>query len=612
MNLAALFACFVCGYVLAEDEDPICDVYLTSGWYSMGKYVISSQNIPCGATYSWYRTGELPNDTAQGIVDVELCLTDGRDACHDSITIQAKKCEEYKYVFKLVDVKHCPEAYCIGHGEPPNVISINPNITSRVSNDGVANTSILRFFCNFAPHVETTVLYNVTWAISLQNTLIAELTQKGPVPYNDTFNTSTMLTEHDMEAKGYGFNATIVCIVRAMFQLNGSVSGPKTSPELFCGIEVFSVSPIIFTDTPDFQNMSTIITLRLNIPFGCDVKRPKCSLDVLLVQLEKNENCRFSKISASDGKHYDMKCGRRIDHDEVGKNVSIHLNMSTGDWKNSYNQEFLVSLHTGGHHHNFFQQKFLKTLTIKAYVDTTLDASSQCYAHNDPRMRTFDGRTFGHHDEGVWYLYINTKEQLQVLIKTEQCWKRAQVTCNCGVVVNAGRDVFSISACETRNVFEKKFTSCEDKKVLEISTTSDGRIDIVLPTKTKVQVNRSWRYFLNVDIWASNADSNKSSGLCGYMDGNPQNDYTFLNGTETNSETAWRHSWRVPDDKNLFETSNHLTPWPAQKRFCSCPSNSSGRDITAGINCSAVDPEFCYVQGNEDQFDRCFTTRLTR
>ncbi|WAR31521.1 VWDE-like protein [Mya arenaria] len=572
----------VSGYKLADDEDPICDYYLIPGWYSMGTYVISSQNITCGATFSWYRTGELPTDTEQGIVDLELCLTSGEDACLDTLSIKTKKCEENHYIFELVDTWSCPEAYCIENvadnevnAEPPNVTSINPLITPTVHYEARAHT--LRFFCTFDPLVDTTVLYTVTWAISLQNTLIAELTQKGPVPFNDIFDTLTMLTENDMKEKGYGFGDTIVCIVRAMFELNGNVSEPKTSPVLFCGIEVLSDSPIIFEDTADHQNKTATINLRLNIPFGCRFNRDGCSLDVLLVQLEKNDNCRFSRITAGDGKDYDMRCGGRIQQDDVGKTVSVHVDM------------------------------------IKAHVETSQLVSSQCWSHNDPHMRTFDGRRFEHHDEGVWYLYINTEEKLQVLIKTKLCghvWNGYRVTCNCGVVVNAGRDVFSISACETGNFFERKFTSCEDEKVLEISTSSSGRIDIILPTKTKVQVNPYWAPFLNVDIWPSNADAKKPSGLCGYMDQNWSNDYVFLNGTVTNDETAWRHSWRVPDDRNLFENNNHLTTWPGQKRFCSCKGDKG--DITEELICSAVDPKSCHVQGDEDQFGRCFSTRVTR
>ncbi|XP_052788950.1 neurogenic locus Notch protein-like isoform X2 [Mya arenaria] len=381
----------------------------------------------------------------------------------------------------------------------------------------------------------------------------------------------------------------------------------------FAPEQVLSDSPIIFVDTADDQNKTATINLRLNIPFGCKKNRTGCSLDVLLVQLEKNNDCRFSRITAGDGKDYDMKCGGRIRQDDVGKNVSVHVDMVTGDWKNTYNQEFSVSLHTGSHHHTFFEKTFLKTLTIKAHVETSQLVSSQCWSHNDPHMRTFDGRRFEHHDEGVWYLYINTEEKIQVLIKTKLCghvWNGYRVTCNCGVVVNAGRDVFSISACETRNFFERKFTSCEDEKVLEITTSSYGRIDIVLPTKTKVQVNAYGAPFLNVDIWPSNADAKKPSGLCGYMDQNWSNDYVFLNGTVTNDETAWRHSWRVPDDRNLFENNNHLTPWPGQKRFCSCKEDNG--DITDELICSAVDPRSCHVQGDEDQFGRCFSTRVTR
>ena len=47
------------GYVLGEDESPICDYYLEAGWYSVYGYVLATTPEACGTTYNWYSKGKL-------------------------------------------------------------------------------------------------------------------------------------------------------------------------------------------------------------------------------------------------------------------------------------------------------------------------------------------------------------------------------------------------------------------------------------------------------------------------------------------------------------------------------------------------------------------------
>ncbi|XP_052794532.1 uncharacterized protein LOC128227759 isoform X2 [Mya arenaria] len=103
----------VSGYTLAEDEIELCDQYLVAGWYLLGNYTLSSQAIPCGTVFSWYRTGQLPQTVEEGAIDVDLCMAHGQELCIETMTVELQLCPQNVYAFLATDLWDCPSAYCV-------------------------------------------------------------------------------------------------------------------------------------------------------------------------------------------------------------------------------------------------------------------------------------------------------------------------------------------------------------------------------------------------------------------------------------------------------------------------------------------------------------------
>ncbi|XP_052788958.1 uncharacterized protein LOC128223688 isoform X2 [Mya arenaria] len=101
----------IIGYQPQDDEYPLCDFYISPGWYTLCGHVLSTNRTGCGTVFNWIRTGALPED---GPDLVDVCLTKKDEGeCLENSQVNASKCQDGTYVFYLVDTQSCPEAYCI-------------------------------------------------------------------------------------------------------------------------------------------------------------------------------------------------------------------------------------------------------------------------------------------------------------------------------------------------------------------------------------------------------------------------------------------------------------------------------------------------------------------
>ncbi|XP_060607129.1 uncharacterized protein LOC132759382, partial [Ruditapes philippinarum] len=102
----------VVGYKLADGENPICDQYFYKGWYKMYDNVIASTDGNCGTDINWYRKDALPEEIGKE-KNMNYCLNTGNGECGLEETGKVIKCSDEKYVFKLLPLPGCPQAYCI-------------------------------------------------------------------------------------------------------------------------------------------------------------------------------------------------------------------------------------------------------------------------------------------------------------------------------------------------------------------------------------------------------------------------------------------------------------------------------------------------------------------
>ncbi|XP_062603711.1 uncharacterized protein LOC134265508, partial [Saccostrea cucullata] len=215
-----------------------------------------------------------------------------------------------------------------------------------------------------------------------------------------------------------------------------------------------------------------------------------------------------------------------------------------------------------------------------------------CESHTDPHMKTLDGKYYECQLDGTFILYRNEIFQQEVQEKHHMCHPaRSYPRCTCAVAVRSGKDVFIVDICGTQTVIN--FPSCEDK-VLKVIKATDKHYKVIFPTGTLVEITfvswPNWNdWHLNIDIFPSPSDVGNSSGLCGILDNDYKNDFTWndANKTEDNPDNfnywnppnGFSKSWKVQNDEvDLFDTNVYgglKSITTVFDRTCTCKKNAN-------------------------------------
>ncbi|XP_078310491.1 von Willebrand factor D and EGF domain-containing protein-like isoform X2 [Crassostrea virginica] len=226
----------------------------------------------------------------------------------------------------------------------------------------------------------------------------------------------------------------------------------------------------------------------------------------------------------------------------------------------------------------------LKKIVVEVKEMDSLDLH-HCQSINDPHIRTFDGVYFDNFQPGEYLLYKNKDYEVEVRAAMVRC---ASGTCNCGVLVRSGDDVMRIDKCKWVNktssaypINEQLFTNGELTPRTQIFQEKDGKqFQVMLPTGTKVTVKDSYQAFINIFIYPSAADFNKTEGLCGTYDGNQDNDLLGPDGVITKVPDPGKRpdgysiKWRMSDVNSIFR-GYRGTVAMATPIYCSCYSDGT-------------------------------------
>lgn len=171
-----------------------------------------------------------------------------------------------------------------------------------------------------------------------------------------------------------------------------------------------------------------------------------------------------------------------------------------------------------------------------------------CQSNNDPHLYTFDGKSYeiqpNKYPEDVYTLFKNDLFHAEVQIEITRCpsqWNTAY--CNCGVAVRSGQDIYTISSCN--DISKMAYTNCADG-YLKVKSFGPNQYKIILPYGAYVMVylhSMSNNLLLNVQVYPSTLDEGNTHGLCGTLDGNPNNDFHDAEGFEINEE-SFVEEWR--------------------------------------------------------------------
>ncbi|XP_053387563.1 uncharacterized protein LOC123542645 isoform X2 [Mercenaria mercenaria] len=258
-----------------------------------------------------------------------------------------------------------------------------------------------------------------------------------------------------------------------------------------------------------------------------------------------------------------LKLGEKWD-----ANMKYRFRLSTIDHdyddKLYFDMSLLVTKASG---HTLQDTEIISTVQVTV-TDSRLHWNKRCYSHNDPHMRTGDGRYYGHQIVGNYMMYRNKAYQSEVHEYTRYCWEgyNSGPVCACGVAVRSGADVFMINRCGNFTILD--FLQCGDGGILEVEPIHGYRYKVTTPIGTIVIINlHSWGKTLDIDIYLSAKDFGNIDGLCGYFDGNRNNDFRHRDGSESAISNGYYYhefteSWRLLDAENFLKNANRsLEHW---------------------------------------------------
>lgn len=471
-------------------------------------------------------------------------------------------------------------AFAIRNDVPPNISSLKPEVTPNVILSSFRN--ILNFYCDFNPPPGTNYYYVVEWGIVTGLSWTHTLKEFEAVQYTSLyeFRAKTALTEQILKDKQFSrLGFTIACSITAQNTQNGVSSAARESLPKFFGIEVLNKTVRVS------NKRETTVFLRLTVPFGCSPhENGICSIPLHVFIPRNKDNCQLPDLTQIEGIR--NRCGVEIRSDMINEWIPLRLSAFDGETRLDLSTTYNLVLSTPHFFpsHPFFSNYFLDPITVEVHTDMTLLKDKLCYSYNDPHIGSFDGLRYESQKGGKFLLYRNKVYKTQVQTQTTECYRNTW--CNCGVVINAGRDVFLVSNCGNGQSlkWDIRFRECKDRVLWrKVKRETVSKYKIFLPTGTLVTVMLHGG-LLNVNIAPGLADFKNTEGLCGPFDQNIGNDRDKRPGSTEADATL---SWRVTPQEDLFNSrnDNNLEPWKDERLLCSCNADRTSTEVFDKATC---------------------------
>ncbi|KAL3836000.1 hypothetical protein ACJMK2_021455 [Sinanodonta woodiana] len=453
---------------------------------------------------------------------------------------------------------------------------VRPEI-HRLRND----TNRLIFYCDFHPLIDTSVLYLATWyrdKIEQDTILMSSLNY-----FREDIRSGSYLSETEIT-----LGMTILCTIYVIQQ---NITVP--SEPYFVGFEV------MFNDTLTIQNVAeTWVHIRLTVPFACHIQNEECFLGMNMFYNETGaDNCLVPSAAAL------TSCGIRISSSKWNESYAVRIVPMHGQNLISISRTYNIFLRTDvTFAHDFFRNYTLpRHIQVEVSTDTSNLNGKECHAICDPHMLTFDGRYYENQNEGTYILYKHLKSPIQVQMRTNRCYgfPEGPPFCPCGVAIAAGRDVFVVDRCSIPITIY--MPQCDDGTLQGKIKNAGNFYQIYLPSGSWVKVTSG--IFFNIYIYPSISDRVATSGLCGYLDGNAENDFMLRNRTTVPDSKfeEFNSNWLVKPEEDLFNISNYksLKSWPREDYLCIC-GHYQDDNGSQSEKCSPDSRKFCPESGLND------------
>ncbi|XP_015273667.1 PREDICTED: von Willebrand factor D and EGF domain-containing protein [Gekko japonicus] len=587
-------------------QDVICDHSLTSGWY---RFVIFDKpaEMPtkcvevnhCGTQAPvWLSLGESESLPQPGeIKHLTACATwrfffsTAEDCCLFRIPVSVRNCGDF-FLYLLQPTQGCM-GYCAevisdakphdcqsgDHGTqticsskfPPSQLQLplppSPSIPEIVA-ELVDDIVFLR--CTFdVPTANTSVGFVVVWSRLSPESIKEELRQE------TTVQTFSVL---ELDGINLRLGDRIYCSSSAFFLEKPEMQSPLTeSKEFFAGIKLH---PEAFTISEDGKQYRLTAESKIPIPcpkegqFGNDCK---ISLKLNTIEEGKDQRSLNLVLSSCLVDLFQHPCNNK-----TCSQASIHFAavsdfIQDGDTVTRIVVDPIIS-------DSFLWNNYVPESTQVTVKDLP---SAYCYSFTDPHIITFDGRAYDNFKTGTFVLYRSNFRDFEVHVRQWDCGSLYYpASCNCGFVAKEGADIIAFDMCSGQLRDSQPHLSIKSRdspdSYVRITESYQGRkVTISFSSGAFVRADVS-EWGMSLTLRAPSSDYKHTLGLCGTFDGNSENDYHDVDGTEisggTDAYLTFINEWRIAPGESLFDKIP--SPLTSAKKilFCSCSAGGMGAD----------------------------------
>ncbi|CAH1785137.1 unnamed protein product [Owenia fusiformis] len=422
-----------------------------------------------------------------------------------------------------------------------------------------------------------------------------------------------------------GMGNKLTCHYQAKYESSGNTTPTRFSDPFPIGFEIDEQSAHIVVE--EDQTSRGTIRVRPRVPLLCPSNRSEeaCSM---MVELRAPDYGRHRGKCPSNGDNRQLvfettKCTFNIYPSKWQEWLEIPVEATID---NQYDGDFIgkirlyvdeVKTHPAWSNHRLPDIK----VTV---VDKDIPLrKKRCSSTNDPHMFTFDGRKYDNFIEGEFILYKHATLPIQVNMFAKKCGRRARATCNCGVAVRAGGNIFIVDKCQGHlaEVIPGRpnagfrptriaVNGC-DESALHIYRKAN-EYTVYLPHGGRVKITGNKGNFVNVAYFPSSIDWGNTKGLCGILNNDISDDLTDRNGVvhrPSKRPDVFSVSWRVSRNESLYNPRS-FDPMP-KRLYCSCERRRGEHNVECGFNQKIKQCMDSGVDISDRESERCKTKRST-
>ncbi|XP_072181253.1 von Willebrand factor D and EGF domain-containing protein-like [Diadema setosum] len=574
-------------YAASAMTTKLCDKSIEMGWYRFTIYGKSAE-MPtecvkvnqCGTEAPiWLDTkGDSlppPGESARHSACVSWTPSTTQACCIFTFPVSVTNCGDF-FVYFLQPARGCNLAYCAkkarekcGPGEisPDGFEPCRESFPAILGLPQITPTHFGRTVelrCSFRgleSREHSTKGYTVTWFKAGPDEMYQELAS------NDTYDNFASL---DLRSH-FSLGDKVICTVQAFFNETRQLKSPPIESDPFH--ITITVSPGTLEIAEDGQRH--LVAFESTVPIHCEDDTRSCSVLIPLSTISNDAQGGYDiALSECFVEFRPRSCGSS---DARCRQAFMFVTAVTDFQHDGRTRNEIVTgpVISSDPFWSGFNPGDVEVLVSDV-------PTAQCYSFTDPHFITFDRKKYDFYKTGTFVLYKSLSREFEVHSRIWNCGGIGeQVSCNCGFVAKEDNDVISVDMCDG-NLLETR----AEVRVKSPLPLTDGVKIKEAKNGTKITVEFSSGAFVRADIsdWgmsitvqAPSLDFNRTVGLCGTFDGNPDNEFhdqtgrSFAMAMRYGQVNEFVEIWRLRNG-GMFNTIPLPVPYQLRLPACSCLS----------------------------------------